>query len=91
MYDPRLTVIGEQCYMCFAVDTKHGLRGGIAVKVRALFWLESKKGYAVSNMIRRLQLYYGDDAELHVNSAPERGTEIRISLPRKGGHWDEQS
>ena len=31
MYDPRLTVIGEQCYMCFAVDTKHGLRGGIAV------------------------------------------------------------
>ncbi|KOR89485.1 cache domain-containing sensor histidine kinase [Paenibacillus solani] len=60
-------------------------------QVRALFWLESKKGYAVSNMIRRLQLYYGDDAELHVNSAPERGTEIRISLPRKGGHWDEQS
>lgn len=31
VYDPRLTVIGEQCYMCFAVDTKHGLRGGIAV------------------------------------------------------------
>ncbi|KOP68184.1 histidine kinase [Bacillus sp. FJAT-18019] len=60
-------------------------------QVRALFWQESKKGYAVSNMIRRLQLYYGDDAELHVDSAPERGTEIRISLPRKGGHWDEQS
>lgn len=31
VYDPRLTVIGERCYMCFAVDTKHGLRGGIAV------------------------------------------------------------
>lgn len=31
VYDPRLTVIGDQCYMCFAVDTKHGLRGGIAV------------------------------------------------------------
>lgn len=30
-YDPRLTVIDGQCYMCFAVDTKHGLRGGIAV------------------------------------------------------------
>ncbi|MFA6291749.1 MAG: glycoside hydrolase family 130 protein [Victivallales bacterium] len=30
-YDPRLTVIGDRCYMCFAVDTKHGLRGGIAV------------------------------------------------------------
>jgi beta-1,4-mannooligosaccharide/beta-1,4-mannosyl-N-acetylglucosamine phosphorylase len=30
-YDPRLTVIDGKCYMCFAVDTKHGLRGGIAV------------------------------------------------------------
>lgn len=31
VYDPRLTVIGERCYLCFAVDTLHGLRGGIAV------------------------------------------------------------
>jgi beta-1,4-mannooligosaccharide/beta-1,4-mannosyl-N-acetylglucosamine phosphorylase len=30
-YDPRLTVIDGRCYMCFAVDTKHGVRGGIAV------------------------------------------------------------
>lgn len=30
IYDPRLTVIEDKCYMCFAVDTKHGLRGGIA-------------------------------------------------------------
>jgi beta-1,4-mannooligosaccharide/beta-1,4-mannosyl-N-acetylglucosamine phosphorylase len=30
-YDPRLTVIDGRVYMCFALDTKHGLRGGIAV------------------------------------------------------------
>lgn len=30
-YDPRLTVIGDKCYLCFAVDTHHGVRGGIAV------------------------------------------------------------
>ncbi len=30
-YDPRLTVIEGKCYVCFAVDTRHGLRGGIAV------------------------------------------------------------
>jgi beta-1,4-mannooligosaccharide/beta-1,4-mannosyl-N-acetylglucosamine phosphorylase len=30
-YDPRLTVIEGRCYMCFAVDTGHGIRGGIAV------------------------------------------------------------
>jgi beta-1,4-mannooligosaccharide/beta-1,4-mannosyl-N-acetylglucosamine phosphorylase len=30
-YDPRLTVIDGRCYMAFAMDTKHGVRGGIAV------------------------------------------------------------
>jgi beta-1,4-mannooligosaccharide/beta-1,4-mannosyl-N-acetylglucosamine phosphorylase len=31
IYDPRLTVLDGRCYMCFAVDTRHGIRGGIAV------------------------------------------------------------
>lgn len=31
VYDPRLTIIDDRCYVCFAVDTRHGLRGGIAV------------------------------------------------------------
>lgn len=31
VYDPRLTVLEGRCYLCFAVDTRHGLRGGIAV------------------------------------------------------------
>lgn len=31
IYDPRLTVIDGRCYICFAVDTNHGIRGGIAV------------------------------------------------------------
>jgi len=30
-YDPRLTVIEGRCYLCFAVDTRHGIRAGIAV------------------------------------------------------------
>ncbi len=29
-YDPRLTVIEDELYICMAIDTKHGLRGGIA-------------------------------------------------------------
>lgn len=29
-YDPRLAVIEDAVYMTFAVDTRHGLRGGIA-------------------------------------------------------------
>ena len=31
IYDPRLTVIEGKCYVCFAMDTRHGLRGGVAV------------------------------------------------------------
>lgn len=30
-YDPRIIVIEDQAYVCFAVDTHHGVRGGIAV------------------------------------------------------------
>lgn len=31
VYDPRLTVIEDKVVMCFAVDTYHGVRGGIAI------------------------------------------------------------
>ena len=31
VYDPRLTVIDGRCYMCFASDSKHGMRCGISV------------------------------------------------------------
>jgi beta-1,4-mannooligosaccharide/beta-1,4-mannosyl-N-acetylglucosamine phosphorylase len=30
-YDPRLTVLEGRCYMTFAIDTRHGVRGGVAV------------------------------------------------------------
>jgi beta-1,4-mannooligosaccharide/beta-1,4-mannosyl-N-acetylglucosamine phosphorylase len=30
-YDPRITVMDGRAYLCFAVDTRHGVRGGIAV------------------------------------------------------------
>lgn len=30
VYDPRLTVIDGKVHLCFATDTRHGLRGGIA-------------------------------------------------------------
>jgi beta-1,4-mannooligosaccharide/beta-1,4-mannosyl-N-acetylglucosamine phosphorylase len=31
VYDPRLIVIEGRCYVCFAVDTWHGVCGGIAI------------------------------------------------------------
>jgi beta-1,4-mannooligosaccharide/beta-1,4-mannosyl-N-acetylglucosamine phosphorylase len=37
-YDPRLTVIEGRMYMCFAVDTRHGIRGGVAVSDDLEHW-----------------------------------------------------
>src|SRR5579859_4156516 len=31
IYDPRLTVIDGKIFMCFAVDTAHGICGGVAM------------------------------------------------------------
>lgn len=36
VYDPRLTVIEDELHICFAMDTRHGIRGGIG-KVRPDF------------------------------------------------------
>lgn len=30
IYDPRITVLDDRCYLCFATDTNHGVCGGIA-------------------------------------------------------------
>lgn len=85
----EIEIIGEEDrWMLVVRDNGNGMEED---QVQALFLQESRKGYAVSNLIRRLQLYYGDGATLHVNSAPERGTEIVISLPRKGEQLNEQS
>ncbi|MCC7145642.1 MAG: glycoside hydrolase family 130 protein [Phycisphaeraceae bacterium] len=31
VYDPRLTVLDDRCYLSFAVDTRHGIRAGLAI------------------------------------------------------------
>ena len=36
VYDPRLTVMDGRCYMCFAVDTRHGVCGGQVTPTHAL-------------------------------------------------------
>jgi beta-1,4-mannooligosaccharide/beta-1,4-mannosyl-N-acetylglucosamine phosphorylase len=38
VYDPRITVVDDRCYLCFAVDTAHGVRGGIAVTDDLVKW-----------------------------------------------------
>ncbi|MNG31058.1 hypothetical protein D3C84_1167990 [compost metagenome] len=42
-------------------------------------------GYALKNVRSRLQLYYGQDAEITFVSEPYIHTEVSISIPLEGG------
>jgi two-component system sensor histidine kinase YesM len=45
------------------------------------------KGYALSNIVQRLQLEYSDEAEFVISSRPEEGTTISLILPiRSANH-----
>lgn len=56
--------------------------------VRAMLQNRQGKGYAIGNLIQRLQLYYGGKARLQVDSHPDRGTVIYMSIPMKGAELD---
>lgn len=56
--------------------------------VRAMLSEHQGKGYAIGNLIQRLQLYYGGRAQFHVESHPDRGTVICMSIPFKGAGTD---
>jgi two-component system sensor histidine kinase YesM len=68
-------------------DNGHGMDEAM---VRSLYRQEPEQGYAVGNLISRLQLYYGDTAGVAIESEPGKGTTILISIPLKGDHPDEQ-
>ncbi len=42
-------------------------------------------GVGMKNVIRRIRLYYGEDAGIHVSSFPDMGTTIDLMLPAETG------
>lgn len=85
-YDPRLTVIDGRCYMCFAVDTKHGLRGGIAVTDdfdrfeilsltapdnRNMVLFPEKVGGRYIRLERPMSTYNGDRFDMWMSRSPD--------------------
>ncbi|MNN33009.1 hypothetical protein D3C81_1467460 [compost metagenome] len=43
-----------------------------------------ENGYAIRNLMSRLQLFYGDRAKLTLDSKPGRGTTVTVTIPRGG-------
>jgi sensor histidine kinase YesM len=53
-------------------------------KVQQLLYGEYKSkmgGYGIKNVQKRISLFYGPDAALHITSLPNKGTTIVISIP----------
>ncbi len=42
---------------------------------------DSGTGIGISNIVNRLRLFYGDDFDVHIDSHPGVGTDIRIRIP----------
>ncbi len=40
-------------------------------------------GYGIMNVMERIQLFYGDEHSIHIDSKPGLGTRIQILIPRK--------
>lgn len=79
-------------------DKKRG-RGVIAVSDNgggmdkaagaALLRQTTDKGYAIGNLLSRLRLYYGEEADLlTVDSTPDAGMTVTIAIPLEGGMHD---
>ncbi|GAA3413864.1 sensor histidine kinase [Paenibacillus hodogayensis] len=73
------------------ITVKDNGRGMDETTVRSLHRPEPERGYALGNMFSRLRLYYGDEADITIESAPDEGTTVRLSMPLKGTNPDAQS
>lgn len=58
--------------------------------IRSLYRQDPERGYAVSNLLSRLQLSYGETAELRIDSRPGEGTAVLLNLPLKGDPQHDQ-
>lgn len=79
--DPEL----ESCLITVR-DNGKGMTQEVA---EALTLKNSEQGYAVRNLVSRLQLYYGNTAKLAIESELGVGLTVCIWIPCKGGIFDE--
>ena len=54
------------------IDTKNNILSGIKNKKR--------KNYGIKNVLDRIKCYYGDECDLTINSTPNKGTEVTITI-----------
>jgi two-component system sensor histidine kinase YesM len=45
----------------------------------------SKKGYALNNIVNRLNLFYGEEARIELRSSPGKGSRTDIWIPIREG------
>lgn len=71
-------VLGEEPYIYFTVtDDGCGMDKELAEKICDM---SSEAGYGIKNVIKRIQLYYGDEGSLSIRSTPQVGTTVEIRI-----------
>jgi len=92
MEDGGIIVIAvrrDACAESWIVEVRDNGRGMDEADVRHLGRAEGESGgYALGNLVSRLQLVYGDEAKLGIESAPDRGTAIALRIPLRGEDHD---
>lgn len=80
----------EQDGQYWSITVRDNGQGMDEAAINSLYRQGPGQGYAIGNLISRLQLYYADLAELTITSKPDHGTTIFIRMPLKGEHEDVQ-
>ena len=74
-------VLGEDPYIYFTVtDDGCGMNEELTEKI---YDMKSEVGYGIKNVIKRIQLYYGDQGSLSIKSTPQVGTTVEIRILRE--------
>ena len=76
----KIEIRGWQQEGCIWFSVEDNGDGMDAVTAKQILTVESK-GYGVRNVCERIQLFYGEEYKMEVNSEPGKGTIMRLHFP----------
>jgi two-component system, sensor histidine kinase YesM len=83
-----ITIASDMVSGCCVIRVQDNGSGMDETAVNSLYLQGTGRGYAIGNMVSRLQLYYGEAAELVIESETGKGTVTVIRIPLKGDGQD---
>jgi len=73
--------IKDEKILFIVKDNGIGIDSEMVDKINKGEILKNKGGYGISNVVKRIQLYFGEEYGLKITSEAEIGTEVTLTLP----------